>query len=363
MQFYFDQGAHVILVTKYGDADGRLRQATARAGFVWLNYEDVVPKSAFRLFSGTGIARLFRMLRVGPERRAIRELVEEHAIDLVVVSAGQPGAFMGALQVGAPAIYIMHTYPHGRKQRLFGRYFFRRAIPDDVVIATVSDFAKEAVTRTWRLEGRSNPVARIYSTAGPAIEAPEREGTPLEVLTAGAVEGYKDPQSWIEMARTVATEFPNGDVRFTWVGDGSLLEECRSRVTALKASEYIEFVGAVTDVDAFYDDCDVYVQLSVVESLGLAVLDAGRRGIPSLVSDVGGLPEIVEDGINGCIASEREGKSPSRLLSLLLADEALRRRMGKHAQEGYLARFSTEAWTASMIYLHTELTFPDSHPS
>lgn len=352
LHFYRDHGARAVLVSRNEDVDGRMTSLVDELGFTYLRYSEIVLHPKRESVGESSMARARRLLSVAAERRGFRDFVETQGIDLVVVSAGQPGAFLGALSSSSRSIYILHTYPHGWKHRFLGRFIFPRMIPKTTPIVTVSDFSRLEIERQWHLKGLSKPVQRIYSTVGPAAGAHGGGSSQLQVLTVGATEHYKDPFAWIEMATSVAESFPRGSVRFTWVGSGSLLKECRRRALVLSDAVDMDFVGSSLNVASLYEDCDAYVQLSKVESLGLGVLDAFRRGIPSIVSDVGGLPEIVDSGVNGFVVSNRPGGSAPDLLTRLLNDAQLRMDMGRQASEKYMNVFSPKVWVANMLELH-----------
>ena len=354
LHFYRHQGARVVLVSRYEDLDGRLCGLANELGFTFLPYSEILPETKGAPPGRSSMARARRLLSGAAERRGFRNFLATNDIGLVVVSAGQPGAFIGALKASSASIYILHTYPHGWKHRLFGRFIFPRRIPKTTSIVTVSDFARLELAKQWHLEGRANPVQRIYSTVGPTVGVHVNSDPPLQVLTVGATEHYKDPFAWIELAATVAESLPRGAVRFTWVGSGSLLEECRRRALMLSDSVVMEFVGSSLNVGRFYEPCDVYVQLSKVESLGLGVLDAFRRGIPCLVTDVGGLPELVDHGINGFVVSKRPGEAAPDLLIRLLNESQLRIKMGRGALIKYEREFSPEMWDREMVRLHEQ---------
>ena len=202
LHFYRDHGACVILVSRYEDPDGSIFRLVDELGFTFLPYSEIVSDTKGASAGQSSMARARRLLSVAAERRGFRNFVAANGIDLIVVSAGQPGAFLGALKALRKSIYILHTYPHGWKHRLLGRFIFPRMIPDTTRIVTVSDFARLELTKQWHLEGRAKPVQRIYSTVGPTAAVRVREGSPLQVLTVGATESYKDPLAWIEMAAT-----------------------------------------------------------------------------------------------------------------------------------------------------------------
>ena len=78
------------------------------------------------------------------------------------------------------------------------------------------------------------------------------------------------------------------------------------------------------------------------ESFGLAALEALACEVPVIASRVGGLPEVVDDGVTGCLAPVGDIDKKSACAARLLRDESLRHEMGVRARASALGRYSTD---------------------
>ncbi len=78
-------------------------------------------------------------------------------------------------------------------------------------------------------------------------------------------------------------------------GDGPLLQKCKS------VYPKVDFRGNVREQDVIYEDIDILVMTSEFENCPMVILEAISRGIPCIVPKVGGIPEIVENGVNGML--------------------------------------------------------------
>ena len=87
---------------------------------------------------------------------------------------------------------------------------------------------------------------------------------------------------------------------------------------------------------------DVLLLPSEQESFGLAALEALACEVPVVASRVGGLPEVVDDGSTGCLAEVGDLEKMSDCAARLLADERLRREMGRRARASAVGRYSTD---------------------
>jgi D-inositol-3-phosphate glycosyltransferase len=108
-----------------------------------------------------------------------------------------------------------------------------------------------------------------------------------------------------------------------------------SMARALGIAERVTFLGAVPHAELadLYAVADVCAVPSHTESFGLVALEAQASGTPVVAAAVGGLLDIVEDGVTGWLVERRDARDYADRLARLLGDDALRRRMGALARE------------------------------
>jgi len=82
------------------------------------------------------------------------------------------------------------------------------------------------------------------------------------------------------------------------------------------------------------------------------VLKAQKFGIPCVVSDAGGLPEIVINGVNGSVVPKGDRSAAVEAILRLLQDGALRKMQGESAQEIYAERHDPSIWEEKILELH-----------
>lgn len=309
---------------------------------------------------GENISRGRFPFRLFLERRLFKRFLKDSNADLVVVSVGMPELFLGVLRLSSKAIYILHTYPAFSKRPLLGplkRLLLSMFIPTAARILTVSEFSRNCILQAWGLWSRSDSVKVVYSTAGevPKTRYLTLTGDIVHVLTVGHVVPYKNPDTWINAAILVKKNHLGLDVRFTWVGDGQLLDECREKVRQLGAESFISFVGRDNAIEKYYELCDIYVQPSYIESLGLSVLDAMRYGRACVVARTGGLPEAVCDGETGWVVGAEDSNEMALKIGALAADKEIRETMGQLALRNYEEKFSAERWEKEMWHHHESL--------
>lgn len=166
----------------------------------------------------------------------------------------------------------------------------------------------------------------------------------LTVLTIGHVITYKNPETWMTVAIDISRRYP-GAVRFIWAGSGDSLREMRER-SADRPD--IAFVGFVDEPDRLYAEADIYFQPSVWESQGISVVEAMAYGLPCVVSSAGGLPESVEDGINGFVRDPYDATGYADAIAELIEDPAKREWQGQNGIVKFRTDFTKERWESRM---------------
>lgn len=152
---------------------------------------------------------------------------------------------------------------------------------------------------------------------------------PLRIASVGRVTSAKGADTLLEAFSSLAPRHPG--IQLIYFGDGPLVPELRIRARDLGLSERVQFAGYQADRERIYRDVDICVQPSRRESMSNSVIEAMARGIPCVVSDVGGLPETVVDGQSGFIVPPNEPTACAEAISRLLSNDET------------FARFSTAA--------------------
>ena len=120
--------------------------------------------------------------------------------------------------------------------------------------------------------------------------------------------------------------------RLLIVGDGPQRDELMQLAAQLGITERTQFVGAVAhnEVPHWLHQLDIYAAPSRLdsESFGVAVIEAGACGLPVVVSDAGGLPEVVVAGVTGLVVPRSDVPALQAALKRLVLDAGLRQRLG-----------------------------------
>jgi glycosyltransferase involved in cell wall biosynthesis len=205
----------------------------------------------------------------------------------------------------------------------------------------------------------------VYGGADPARFWPDPDARRRGVLFVGRLTPHKGVDRLIEALPEHA------DLRI--VGSAGHDPDAPERdypilLRSLAAKRRVEFLGAVADADlpAVYRGSQVLAlpsvhvtyygrAVAVSELLGLSAIEAMASATPVVATSVGGLPEVVEDGITGFLVEPGNIEELRERLAQILGDSDLRERLGRSARERFLERFTWEACAERCLSAYSEL--------
>ncbi len=108
----------------------------------------------------------------------------------------------------------------------------------------------------------------------------------------------------------------------------------------------------ISEIEDYLQAADIGLFTSDVESFCLSILEAMCFGCPSVATEVGGIPEVVESGVSGLLVPHADTDGLARAVEKLIADPALRRAMGERARARARSHFSAEAIVPRYVELY-----------
>lgn len=131
-------------------------------------------------------------------------------------------------------------------------------------------------------------------------------------------------------------------LRLDLVGDGPLRSVTRERVTRPDLAGRVELAGWVDDPAERFARADLYVLTSAAENCPMSLLEAMASGLPVVATSVGGVPEVVREGVDGLLCRAGDHDGLVRALATLAGDAGQRARMGAAARQRVLDRFTLD---------------------
>jgi glycosyltransferase involved in cell wall biosynthesis len=120
----------------------------------------------------------------------------------------------------------------------------------------------------------------------------------------------------------------------------------------------LEVLGERDDVPQLLAGADVFVLSTLSEGMPISVLEAMATGLPVVASAVGGIPEVVVDGETGLLVPPRDPEALAEALRTLLADAALRRRLGQAGRRRAQELFDVPRFRRDHLALYDRLLAP-----
>jgi L-malate glycosyltransferase len=264
-----------------------------------------------------------------------------------LLSLRLPGVRLVSTQHGLPEAVGKTSLPQRFKSQinffLLNRYFRTVAVSRDIRMRLTeqSGFSAERISvihngialPSWRLRDR-------------------RKGR-FMIGSSGRLFPVKDYPLMVQVAAEVAAT--NRDVRFLLAGEGPERSALEKQIAALGLEGQFTLAGHLETMDSFYRGIDLYLNTSVHEGIPMTILEAMAHGLPVVAPRVGGIREIVEEGVDGFLVDGRDPKAFARKCLLLQRDEALWKRMSLAAREKALRYFSVERMAADYHRLYMNL--------
>ncbi|MDP3423224.1 MAG: glycosyltransferase [Burkholderiaceae bacterium] len=188
-------------------------------------------------------------------------------------------------------------------------------------------------------------------------------GTARQGLTIGTVKSLKPVYGIDTLIRTFALLRQSlqacdpatvQSLRLRIVGGGPQQAELAQLAKTLGVEQVTDFVGQVPHSQVPHElaQLDIYVALSRSESFGVAAIEAGAMSLPVVVSDVGGLPEVVVHEKTGLVVPADDPAAAAYALQRLVQDVTLRQRLGRAGQLHVEHNYGWPACVQSMIKVY-----------
>jgi len=267
---------------------------------------------------------------------------------------------IAAKLTGIPIISTVHGWtPISMKMRgyqMIDRFCLKRF--DKIICVSnllYGEFAKLGVG-VDRLVYLPNAVSLPEQRPSQREDARQKLYLPLSEKIVVAV-GRLSPEKGIDILLTAyANQFStDSGVRLLLVGDGPQRADLEAVARRLGIAERVTFAGFVSDVASYYAAADLFVMSSHTEGFPMALLEAMAWGLPALATAVGGIPDIVQNGINGFLVQSGNEKQLAVAMGNLLNNRGLAERMGQVARQTITERFAVKQWAHNLERVYTRV--------
>lgn len=303
------------------------------------------------------LRHLMRPIHPWRDLRALFELrnrLQELKPDLVALHSSKAGWLgrVAARSLGYPVVFTAHGWAFTEGVGGLSRRVYRLAesltAPLAHRIIAVSDYDRQLALRLRiapedRITTVHNGVPQRAERADPAVE-------PCRLIMVARLDHPKDQTTLVR----VLGDLQHLNWHLDLVGDGPKREEIAGLIHQLGLQDRVHITGYRDDVPALLARASLCVLLSQYEGLPLSILEAMRTGLPVIASDVGGVRETVQDGVNGYLIQVGDNQTLRDRLERLIGSPSLRSEFGTASYELFLREFTEEQMVTHTLAVYRE---------
>lgn len=244
-------------------------------------------------------------------------------------------------------------------------HWLRARLATDRVIAVSEHVAKQLRASTYLKSGvvtiRHGVDTAYFSPVSQTEKLDLRQrlfGTGLDQkIVLGSAGGTDRSKGWLDLVTGIALLPSPSRERFHVMVAGDLPDEAKKQEVALLGmTGQVSFPGLLDDVRPVLAACDIGFVLSYQEALSFACREMMALGLPVLVSNVGGLPENLQDGKEGWVVPVRNPEAIAGVLSSVLANPAQIVSMGASARDKAEREFGLKPFVDATLKVYGDVS-------
>lgn len=173
---------------------------------------------------------------------------------------------------------------------------------------------------------------------------------------AARMYAVKGVEVFLDAAKQLCAKHP--DTMFLVLGDGDMMPRCREFVEKNKLEGQVKLLGQIQGeelMNGYYAMVDVNTLTSYSESFPYALLEGARYAVATVATAVGGIPEMIVDGVTGFLAPSGDSTAIAEKIGMLLDDDELRHKIGNDFYEDAKKRFSVESMARTHIDIYNNI--------
>lgn len=168
----------------------------------------------------------------------------------------------------------------------------------------------------------------------------------LSVTRLSSSEKLKGIDSIIKSLPILIRSIPN--IKYTVIGKGDDVKRLQELAKSLQVSSYIDFLGFVEDINAYYQHCDIFTLPSKKEGFGIVYLEAMQYKKPIIAVNYGGPTDVIIDGETGFLCAYDHEQCLAEKITTLYDDPSLSTRLGEAGYLRLIENFTFEHFSQNL---------------
>ena len=298
----------------------------------------------------------------------LSSMFRRNRADIIHINnGGYPGALscraavVAARAAGFEKIILSVHNTAFRSKGINGAFIDRLVKRDVDVIVTGSKASGSALAKNRGFD--PDKIMTIYHGVHPAKITPgkppvgEAAGLGRYILMVARFEDRKGHKYAVEAFKKVINGNPSyADIKLVLLGDGPVLDDIKRLVASERLDNNVRFMGHRDDYIDYVASSLFLINPSIgYEDLPYIILEAMSIGVPTIGTDIAGIPEEIENGITGIIVPPEDAEAIKTAIVNLLSDDNMRIRMGKASQERFDKLFTLDKMINRYLALYNSM--------
>jgi glycosyltransferase involved in cell wall biosynthesis len=297
------------------------------------------------------------------------KLIRERGIEVVHLHRSQDLALFAPINI--PKVLTLQIQSSLPKRDLWHCWIYSRTRR----ILTISRLMREQALKSLPVKDEKVHVLHygiaadeVYAERGDRSQTRQQFGIPEDAFLIGLIgrlEASKGQDVLLRAFASIAPKYPQA--RLLLAGepppegkghDGHL----KDLALKLAISDRVHFIGFQAETPPIFAALDLFVLASKQEAFGLVLLEAMAQGVPIIATRAGGVPEAIENGVNGILVSPGDPSELAGAIERLMRDAEERRRLGHAGFQIVRGRFGMEAHLSALERHFEEVIQQQSRP-
>ncbi|MGC9330027.1 MAG: N-acetyl-alpha-D-glucosaminyl L-malate synthase BshA, partial [Candidatus Hinthialibacter sp.] len=291
----------------------------------------------------------------------IYHTVKKHSLDVLHVHYAIPhstSAFLAKQMLcknSAEKLKVITTL-HGTDTELVGQMpsckpVTEFSIESSNAVTAVSQYLKRVTLETFHIEKEVNV---IYNPIDTEVFAPPSSDWRIErsIKTVAHISNFRPVKRILDVIKVFDLIAANIPARLILAGEGPDRSAAEWLVNQLGLRDKVKFAGSQNNIAQILQDADLLLSTSESESFGMTIAEAMACETPVVSTCVGGIPEVIQDGITGYLEPVGDIQALAQAALSILCNPQKQVEMGKAARKHIRNRFDLESITDEYLSLY-----------